>query len=191
MWRDSFRILGTDTIKWLLKRPKHISVSWTRQLKHTVTLMDRFSSMSRSHSCHSDWRVVVANRRPWLSSCIQTCIYMQLNFDTVVHPCIAAFLFLRYLPHRLDTFEYDSVHPLLLTMLITEIPICRDTTVRFSILKPVCRRLDLPCLKTCQWCKSHWSKSWSHALLLPPLSLLLCSIPGSLTDRCHFSLSIL
>lgn len=32
-------------------------------------------------------------------------------------------------------------------MLITEIPICRDTTVVFSPSpRPVCRRLDVPCL---------------------------------------------
>lgn len=76
-------------------------------------------------------------------------------------------------------------------MLITDIPICRDTTVRFFSLKPVCGRLDLPCLKTCQWRKSHWSKSWSHALLLPPLSLLYRSIPRSLTDRCHSSCRVM
>lgn len=116
---------------------------------------------------------------------------MGKNFDIVAHPCMAFSSFLCYLPLRPDTFEHNSVYPLLLTMLITEIPICRDTTVRFSFLKPVCRRLDLPCLKTCQWCKSHWSKSWSHALLLPPLSLLYCSIPSSLTDRRHLCLHTL
>lgn len=116
---------------------------------------------------------------------------MGITFDIVAQPCIAFSSLLCYLPPRPDTFERDFVHPLLLTVLITEIPICRDRTVRFSFLKPVCRRLDLPCLKTCQWCKSHWSKSWSHALLLPPLSLLYCSIPGSVTDRRHFSLHTL
>lgn len=58
-------------------------------------------------------------------------------------------------------------------MLIAKIHIYRDSTVRFSFLKPVCKRLCLPCPKTCQRCKSGWSKSWSHALLLSPLSLLL------------------
>ena len=125
------------------------------------------------------------------SPCYWTWMYMALNFNIVAHPCNAFSSLPPYLPLWLDTFEYDSEHPLLLAMLITEIPIYGDTTVRFSFLKPVCDRLDLPCLKTCQWCKSHWFKSRSHALLLPPLSRLYCSIPGSLTDRCHFSLRTL
>lgn len=132
----------------------------------------------------------------WLQDiCLQpysfTWVYMVVNFNLVVHPCTVLSSLLPYLLLRPDTWEHDSVYPLLLTMLISEIPIFRDRTVRFSFLKPVCKRLDLPCLKTCQWCKSHWSKSWSHALLLPPLSLLYCSTLSSLTDRCHFSLHTL
>lgn len=125
----------------------------------------------------------------WLKVCACGKVHRYMGLWTLPQLCILVLTspyLLHYLPFRPDTFEFDSL--LILTMLITEIPICRDTTVRFSFLKPVCRRLDLPCLKTCQWCKSLWSKSWSHALLLPSLSLLRCSIPGSVTGRCHFSL---
>lgn len=74
-----------------------------------------------------------------------------VNFDIVVHTCITVFKLLDYCPFRHNTFEYDfQTNHLLLTMLITDIPICRDATVWSSFLKSVGWRLDLPMMQISQ-----------------------------------------